>query len=86
MRVISSLRKVTGQRDEAEGACDVAVIALNAIQRSANLALLSDLDGARGIKLQFSKLITTAQLLFWELLACCNVLLPPQPKGKNLVH
>lgn len=49
MRVVSSERKVTNQRTVAEEACDVAVVALNAIQRSAQLALQRDLEGARGM-------------------------------------
>ncbi len=48
MRIVSSRRKVTTQRAVAETSCDVAVVALTAIQKSAQLALENNLEGARG--------------------------------------
>eukprot|EP00026_Physarum_polycephalum_P001610 Phypoly_transcript_01612.p1 GENE.Phypoly_transcript_01612~~Phypoly_transcript_01612.p1 ORF type:complete len:942 (+),score=162.08 Phypoly_transcript_01612:32-2857(+) len=47
MRVVTSRRKVTDQRAVAEEACDVAVVALNAIHAAAQLALDRNLEGAR---------------------------------------
>lgn len=48
MRIVTTKRKLTSERSVAEEGCDVAVVALNAIQRSAHLALQRDLEEARG--------------------------------------
>jgi len=59
-RVVSTRLRVTNQRSVAEEACDVAVIALNAIQRAASLALLLDFESARASLLGATRLLQRA--------------------------